>query len=145
MREPVFYGAVHILFYRAPDEVLLLLRQNTGFADGSWSVVAGRIDGGEEVKAAAIREAREEAGVHIEPEELELVGVYHRKNTRSEWIDFYLIAHSWSGEIVNCEPHKCGELRWFRLDELPENTVPYIRNALLKNHEHLWFESVGWS
>ncbi|TDF93738.1 NUDIX domain-containing protein [Paenibacillus piri] len=46
--------------------VLLLKRQNTGFEDGKWSVDAGRMDGGEEVKAAAIREAKEEAGVDID-------------------------------------------------------------------------------
>lgn len=143
MRQPIFYGAVHLLFYR-DDRVLLLKRKNTGFMDGYWSVVAGRIDGGEEVKAAAIREAREEAGIDIDPADIRITGVTHRKNTSSEWIDFYLKVEAWKGDIVNAEPHKCEELRWFHLNELPENIIPYIRSAILRNQNELWFDSVGW-
>ncbi|MFC4811661.1 NUDIX hydrolase [Paenibacillus sp. GCM10023250] len=143
MRQPIFYGAVHLLFYRG-DRVLLLKRINTGFEDGKWSVVAGRIDGDEEVKAAAIREAKEEAGVTIRPEDLEVVGVMHRKNVSSEWIDFYLKVEAWSGEITNMEPHKCEELAWFSLRELPGEMIGYIRTAVGKDHGTMWFESMGW-
>ncbi|MDD9268023.1 NUDIX domain-containing protein [Paenibacillus sp. GCM10023248] len=144
MRTPILYGSVHILFYRN-GEVLLLKRQNTGFQDGNWSVVAGRMDGNEEVVAAAIREAKEEAGVDIRPEDMELIGVMHRKNMSSEWVDFFLIAHRWQGEITNLEPDKCEQLQWFPLDELPSNMVSYIRVAVEHKHEGLWFESIGWS
>ncbi|MBP1967797.1 NUDIX hydrolase [Paenibacillus aceris] len=143
MRTPILYGSVHILFYRK-DEVLLLKRQNTGFQDGNWSVVAGRMDGNEEVVAAAIREAKEEAGVIIEPEQMEVVGMMHRKNTTSEWVDFFLIAHDWEGEITNMEPEKCEQLKWFHVRELPDNMISYIRTAVEHKHEGLWFESVGW-
>ena len=34
------------------------------------------------------------------------------------------------GEPVNNEPHKCDELRWARLDALPENVVGEVRQAL---------------
>lgn len=145
-RLPIFYGAVHLLFYR-DGETLLLKRQNTGFEDGKWSVVAGRIDGREEVKAAAIREAKEEAGVDISPNDLEITGIVHRRNPRgagSEWIDFYLTVHRWQGQITNREPHKCEELRWFPLSDLPPDMIDYVREALLKDHRSLWFDSVGW-
>ncbi|MCI3919448.1 NUDIX domain-containing protein [Paenibacillus sp. TRM 82003] len=143
MKTPILYGSVHVLFYR-DDEVLLLKRQNTGFEDGKWSVVAGRMDGNEEVIAAAIREAKEESGVIIHPEQISIVGIMHRKNTSSEWVDFFLKVESWENEIVNVEPEKCEELKWFNRDALPEDMVPYIRRALNKEQENIWFESVGW-
>ncbi|MNS31369.1 hypothetical protein D3C72_634230 [compost metagenome] len=144
MEEPILYGVVYLLFYRNEDEVLLLKRKNTGFADGKWSVVAGRMDGAEEVKSAAIREAREEAGVTFDPSAIEVVGVIHRRNTHSECVDFSLLVHSWRGEIDNCEPHKCEELKWFKVNELPEDTIPYVAAAIQKDHGSMWFESEGW-
>jgi 8-oxo-dGTP diphosphatase len=143
LRTPIFYGSVHLLFYQN-NEILLLKRQNTGFEDGKWSLVAGRIDGEEEVVSAAIREAKEEAGVDIEPFEIEVVGVMHRKNRSSEWIDFYLEVKSWKGIITNTEPNKCEELRWFNIRELPENVIPYIRRAIERDYKEMWFESFGW-
>jgi len=123
---------------------MLLKRKNTGFEDGKWSVVAGRMDGGEEVIAAAIREAKEEAGIDIDPDHLQIVGVMHRKNKDSEWIDFYLKVQEWKGKIINAEPHKCEELKWFEVNRLPENMIAYVRKAVEKNHNERWFESVGW-
>ena len=143
MRTPILYGSVHILFHRN-EEVLLLKRQNTGFQDGNWSVVAGRMDGNEEVVAAAIREAKEEAGVDIKPEQIEIVGMMHRKNTTSEWVDFFLKAHDWQGEITNMEPEKCEQLKWFPVSELPSTMISYIRVAVEHKQEGLWFESIGW-
>jgi len=143
MKSPILYGSVHLLIYRN-DQVMLLKRKNTGFEDGKWSVVAGRMDGGEEVIAAAIREAKEEAGIDIDPDHLQIVGVMHRKNKDSEWIDFYLKVQEWKGKIINAEPHKCEELKWFEVNRLPENMIAYVRKAVEKNHNERWFESVGW-
>ena len=81
-------AAVHLFLIR-DGQVLLLRRYNTGYEDGWYSVIAGHLDGGEEVTAAMRREAREEAGIEIAPEDLRVVGVMHRKATE-ERIDFFL-------------------------------------------------------
>jgi 8-oxo-dGTP diphosphatase len=138
-----FKSAVH-LFLIEGDRVLLSRRCNTGYEDGKYSVPAGHLDGGEEVKAAAIREASEEIGIHLTPEDLEVVGVMHRKSD-DERIDFFLTARQWSGEIINREPEKCDDLAWFAFDQLPNNMVPYVARALENARAGRWFDSFGWS
>jgi 8-oxo-dGTP pyrophosphatase MutT (NUDIX family) len=92
-------AAVHLFLIR-DGQVLLLRRFNTGYEDGQYSVIAGHLDGGEEVTAAMRREAREEAGIELAPEDLRVVGIMHRKSTE-ERIDFFLTATEWAGEITN--------------------------------------------
>jgi 8-oxo-dGTP diphosphatase len=135
-------AAVHLFLIR-DGQVLLLRRFNTGYEDGQYSVIAGHLDGGEEVTTAMRREAREEAGIEIAPENLRVVGVMHRKSTE-ERIDFFLTTTEWAGEITNREPTKCDELAWFDLDRLPENVIPYVRRALENYRRGRWFNSFGW-
>ena len=134
--------AVHLLLVK-DSRVLLLRRYKTGYEDGNYSVVAGHIDGGEELKDAMIREAKEEAGIEIRRSNLEVVGVLHLKSDR-EYIAFFLEASTWFGEITNMEPDKCDDLRWFGFHDLPQNTIPYIRRAIENYHNGIWFDSVGW-
>ena len=123
--------------------MLLLRRFNTGYQDGSYSVVAGHLDGGERIRDAAVREAREEVGIEIAAEDLDVVGVMHRLSDE-ERIDFFLAASSWSGDIRNEEPHRCDRLAWFDLEGLPENVIPYVRRALENYQRGRWFDSFGW-
>jgi 8-oxo-dGTP diphosphatase len=135
-------AAVHVFLVRG-GKVLLLRRFNTGYEDGKYSVVAGHLDGDEEIKIAAIREAREEVGVQIAAGDLQVVGVMHRKSD-DERVDFFLVATSWSGEVKNMEPERCDRLAWFDVKALPENVIPYVRRALDNYCQGKWFDSFGW-
>ncbi|MDF2935258.1 MAG: hydrolase [Paenibacillaceae bacterium] len=134
--------AVHLFFIRE-DRILLLRRFNTGYEDGNYSVVAGHLDGNEEVWQAAAREAHEEAGVIIRETDVETVGVMHRLSN-DERVDFFVRIRNWEGELVNREPDKCDELAWFALDELPANTIPYVARAIGNCRKGQWFDSFGW-
>lgn len=135
-------SAVHLFLLRG-NQVLLLRRFETGYEDGNYSVVAGHLQGEEEVKAAAIREAAEEVGIEIAPQDVRIVGVMHRR-CDDERVDFFLTASSWSGRVTNNEPDKCDQLAWFRMDELPKNMIPYVRRALENHRRGRWFGSFGW-
>lgn len=134
--------AVHLFLLRE-GHVLLLRRANTGYEDGNYSVIAGHLDGGETVVTAAIREAREEAGITLAAEDVRIIGVMHRRSD-DERVDFFLAADRWQGELVNAEPEKCAELAWHLLDALPPNVIPYVRRAIANFRSGVWFESFGW-
>lgn len=134
--------AVHLFLIR-DDQVLLLRLYNTGYEDGNYSVIAGHLDGDEEVVDAIVREAGEEAGISLNRSDLRIAGVMHRMSN-DERVDFFVVAEQWTGDIRNLEPEKCDDLSWFPLDALPANTIPYVRRALSLLGDGCWFDSYGW-
>lgn len=136
--------AVH-LFLVKDEKTLLLRRFQTGWRDGEYSVIAGHIDGNESVSAAMLREANEEGGIDIRPDDLRIIHVMHRKaENGKEYIDFFLTTEKWEGEPRIMEPDKCDDLSWFRLDALPENMISYVRSALEKYRAGESFSEFGW-
>ncbi|HLO31899.1 MAG TPA: NUDIX domain-containing protein [Anaerolineales bacterium] len=137
-----FPATVHLLFFR-DDQILLLRRFNTGYADGQYSIPAGHLDGGETVIAAAAREAQEETGLRIDAGDIVFSSVMHR-NEGDERLDFFVRVRQWLGEPTNTEPDKCDELRWVKIKELPLNLIPYVRRAIQNHLNGITFDEFGW-
>jgi ADP-ribose pyrophosphatase YjhB (NUDIX family) len=126
------------LFLIKDSKVLLLRRANTGYEDGKYGLPAGHADGNETARVATAREAKEEAGVDVKPEELKLAHCMHRLQ-EDERVDFFFVADKWEGEPKNMEPEKCDDLSWFPLDNLPPNTIPYIKQALESYQQGIYY------
>lgn len=122
------------------DEILLSRRYNTGYGDGSYNFPAGHLEEGETIKECLVREAKEEVGIDINISDLELVHVMDRNVINNERIAFFFKAKEWKGNLINMEPEKCDDLKWFKINELPENTIPYIRSAI-----NFYLNSVSYS
>lgn len=132
------------LILTSDDKILLLRRFNTGWMDGNYSVVAGHLDGNETFLESMAREAMEEAGIEINTKDMNVIHVMHRKVPDAERIDVFIGADKWKGEIKNMEPNKCDDLSWFSLDKLPENTIPYIRQAINNIKKGILYSEHGW-
>ncbi len=108
-------------------EVLLQLRQGTGYMDDHWAAAAaGHVERGETAEQAAGREAREE--IDVADIALEFATAMQRTAHDlpiDERIDFFFTARTWSGEPRIQEPAKADDLAWFPLDRLPEPVVPH--------------------
>ncbi|MYX10284.1 methyltransferase domain-containing protein [Streptomyces sp. SID8375] len=123
---------VHLVLRRG-DEVLLARRANTGYADGLFHAPSGHAEDGEDVREAMIREAAEEVGLRLAPEDLRVALVMQHcapppARPRIGW--FFEAAYGAGGEPWNREPDKCAELAWFPLDALPDDMVAYCRAGL---------------
>ena len=57
------------ILLRKEGKILLIRRKGTGYRDGWYSMPSGHLEKGEAISAAAVREAREEVGIRIDPVE----------------------------------------------------------------------------
>lgn len=117
------------LFLRKGDDILIARRCNTGYQDGNYQVPAGHVDAGELPTEAVVRESKEEVGITIKKEDLKLVHVSFRPkhDETGDRVDFFFEARVWEGEVSNVEPHKCDDLRWTSIHNLPPNMTPHVR------------------
>lgn len=125
------------------DEILLSLRQNTGYEDGKWSLVSGHGETNESALTSLIREAKEEADINLKPFDLTVSHIMHRKTTRNN-IDIFVKCLAWHGKIINKEPEKCGDLKFFNLNALPSNTISYILDAVTCIQNNIFYSEQGW-
>jgi ADP-ribose pyrophosphatase YjhB (NUDIX family) len=92
-----------------------------------WHLPSGHLEAGESVVDTAVREAREEIGVAVRPEDLTFAHVSHLAPER---VNVFFVAEKWAGEPYNAEPHKCSEIAWWPLRELPPGMLGYPAAAI---------------
>lgn len=87
-----------------------------------WNLPAGRVDKGETLEEAAIRESKEESGCDVEL--MDKIGIFQETATSAA-------KHAFEAKIVSGEPKKVeGETldtKWFTLQEI-ENMKDQLRN-----------------
>jgi len=107
------------------DRVLLVKRAHPPI-QGQWSIPGGVLEVGELVREAAIREAREETGLIVEPGDL--LGVYDRvlrdveKRVQYHYVLIDFLCRKIGGELAAASD--AAEVRWFTREELPALKLP---------------------
>lgn len=142
------YVAAFVIFRDKDGKVAFLLRENTKWMNGHYGLPAGKVEHQESIEAAAIREAKEEVGVDIKPENLKhVLSVYRIAHGEDigTWLDVLFEATEWEGELINAEPHVHSELAWFHPDALPGNTTPYIPFFFKHIESGNRYAEYGWS
>lgn len=135
---------VHVLLVR--DGELLLTQRRGNYGGGMWHLPSGKLDAAESVLCAAAREAEEEVGVMIDPDDLRCVHTIHVNGSGPEpRLGLFFEARQWIGEPVNREPDKCAAVRWFLLGDLPEQIIDYPAAGIRAYRDGVPFSLRGWS
>ncbi len=129
------YIAVFVILRRDDGKTPFVLRKNTGWMDGFYGLPAGKVEKGETFLQAAVREAKEEVGVDVLPENLKHVLTIHRDSPDDEvdgdmtWVDVFFEASEWSGEVSNTEPHVHSAVDWLDPTDFPDNVIDVMRES----------------
>jgi len=110
---------------------LLFLRQ-TKRNGGRYTLIGGNVEEHEFAREALVREAKEEASIHVNLEELTLVHTLHRHKLQKNetLLVLYFKAARFSGEPESLETKKFKDVSWFSPDELPEEVSKPTRHVL---------------
>lgn len=114
-------------------EILMMLAE---YIDNQYDLPGGHLESGEDLYDAMIREAKEELGIEIEREDMQMVHINH--HFEKDMLKFVFKVKIFKNEIQNLEPEKCKELKWVDIENLPVNTISGIRRELeyIKSKKH---------
>ena len=103
---------------------LVMVKRGVEPQYGKWAFPSGYVDRGEVVEAAAIREVKEETGLHVGLDGL--VGVYSLEGSPVVLVVYS--AHIIGGEVA--VGHDALAVQTFRLDDLPPMPFPHDEQIL---------------
>jgi 8-oxo-dGTP diphosphatase len=121
------------------DARVVLVKRLHSPLQAEWSIPGGVLEVGELVREAAIREAREETGLTVEPGEL--LGVYDRvlrnpeQRVQYHYVLIDFLCRRVAGDLRAASD--AAEVRWFSKEELPglrlaEDTMEVIAKGFAK-------------
>jgi len=121
------------------DRVVLVKRAHPPI-QGQWSIPGGVLEVGELVREAAVREAREETGLIVEPGEL--LGVFDRvlrdpeQRVQYHYVLIDFLCRAVGGELRAASD--AVEVRWFKREELPGlNLAEDTQEVILKGFDRV--------
>ncbi|MFB7467682.1 NUDIX domain-containing protein [Streptomyces sp. NPDC056224] len=134
------------LYLEQDDKVLLGLRHpDSAFAASTHHFLAGHCEQ-ESAVACLVREAQEEAGLLIDPTDVELAHVVHMVDEPGAQprVGFVFRARRWTGTPRVREPDRCVSWDWWPADALPDRIVPYTRAAIDGIRAGRLYTEMGW-
>ncbi|MCX5394716.1 NUDIX domain-containing protein [Streptomyces sp. NPDC006482] len=144
-------GAVKViigahLYLERDGRVLLGLRHpDSAYAPLEHHFLAGHCEQ-ESAITCLVREAMEEAGLVIDPRDVEFVHAVHLVDGpgRNPRMQMVFRARRWEGEPEVREPDKCLSWEWWDATDLPEPTVGYTRAAIEGIRAGRSYTELGW-
>ncbi|MFJ2592622.1 NUDIX hydrolase [Streptomyces erythrochromogenes] len=136
---------VHLYLERDGEVLLGLRHPDSSYAASTHHFLAGHCEQ-ESAVSCLVREAREEAGLVVDPADVDLVHLVHVVDRPGAQPRMQLVfrARRWLGEPQLLEPDRCVAWTWWPLDALPDPIVPYTRAAVEGIRAGRPYTELGW-
>lgn len=106
-----------LCYVKRDGKTLMLLRNKKAndIHEGKWNGLGGKFEPGETPEACAVREIREESGLHVHNPELRGILTFPDFDGAEDWYAFVFVVRHFSGELIDSAE---GELHWIDDDRL---------------------------
>ena len=112
----MYHLVVHLWIKNKKGEYLIQKRsKNVASMPGFWAVTTGSSVSGEDTLTTAVREASEELGLSVSPDDLKFVG---RLRRRYDFADAYLLTLDMEEKDFILQAEEVDEVRWVTDSEL---------------------------
>jgi len=115
-----------------PDKILLIKRRTVPFR-GYWALPGGRVESGESVEQAIVREVKEETGLEVAV--VRKIGEYHEQGVQ-DGVEYDYYPACFLVNVVGGETRKqeseIEEIKLFSLDEVPA-TLAFEHAQMIKD------------
>lgn len=118
---------------------LLLLQRNKEPEKGFWAIPGGSVEFNETIEEAVIREIKEGTDIDIEVLRLLCVCNHIVEKESIHWVSPEFLCKIVNGEIKNMEPIKHMDMKWFNIDNLPDNITITTKKGVeaIKTSSHI--------
>lgn len=129
-----FSGKTVAAIIEYPNSEILLVKRGTVVFLGYWALPGGKVDAGETVEQAVVREVREETGLNVEI--VRKIGEYHESGVQDEIeYDYYptcFLVKRVHGKIRRQEG-EIERIKFFDLKEIPER-LAFKHSVMVKDY-----------
>ncbi len=109
---------------------ILLQQRNKAPEKGYWSIPGGKVEMFETIEDAIKREVKEETGTDVEIKTLLGVCNHILPSENTHWVSTEFLCKIIHGEPKIMEPTKHLDMKWFKLESLPENITITTKTAI---------------
>ena len=108
--------SMHVWIINDKGEFLIQKRtENKKVFPGKWSITGGGVDAGETTVDTVIRECKEELGIDVDLDKLELVMTIKRSY---DFVDIYLLHQSFGLDEVIMQEDEVADVKWLSREQI---------------------------